>query len=115
MANPLACAVANASLELVESSWKDDVARIGRGLAEFLSPATELEAVRDVRTLGAVGVVQLDRAVDVPGVTRAALRRGVWVRPFRDLVYTMPPYVCSSDDLSTISSAIVAAIAQAHG
>jgi adenosylmethionine-8-amino-7-oxononanoate aminotransferase len=110
MANPLACAVANASLELVEGGWKDDVPRIGRLLDEHLAPARRLPGVREVRTLGAVGVVQLDGPVDVPRVTRAALRRGVWVRPFRDLVYTMPPYVCSDDDVRRIAAGIVGAV-----
>jgi adenosylmethionine-8-amino-7-oxononanoate aminotransferase len=115
MANPLACAVANASLELVEASWKDDVPRIARLLDQHLSPALALRGVRDVRTLGAVGVVQLNSPVDVVKVTRAALRRGVWVRPFRDLVYTMPPYVCSDDDVRRIVDGIVGAVEEVHG
>ena len=115
MANPLACAVAHASLGLVEHGWKDDVPRVGRLLAEHLAPARELATVTDVRTLGAVGVVQVASPVDVPAVTRAALRRGVWVRPFRDLVYTMPPYVCSDDDVRLIGEAVVAAVAEVHG
>ncbi|MGW5238809.1 adenosylmethionine--8-amino-7-oxononanoate transaminase [Monashia sp. NPDC004114] len=114
MANPLACAVADASLDLVECGWTDNVSRVGRALNEFLSPATELDGVRDVRTLGAVGVVQLDRPVDVTRVTRAALERGVWVRPFRDLVYTMPPYVCGEDDIRTIADAVIGAIEEVH-
>ena len=68
----------------------------------------------DVRTLGAVGVVQLDGPVDVTRVTRAALERGVWVRPFRDLVYTMPPYVCTDDDVVRIASGIVGAVEEVH-
>ena len=115
MANPLACAVANTSLELVESSWKDDVPRIARLLDEHLAPARGLPGVIDVRTLGAVGVVQLDGPVDVPRVTRATLRRGIWVRPFRDLVYTMPPYVCTDDDVRDIAAAIVGAVEEVHG
>jgi adenosylmethionine-8-amino-7-oxononanoate aminotransferase len=115
MANPLACAVANASLSLVESGWKDDVPRIGRLLQEHLLPAAELPAVADVRTLGAVGVVQLGSPVDVVAVTRAALRRGVWVRPFRDLVYTMPPYVCTDDDVRAVADAMVGAVWEVHG
>jgi adenosylmethionine-8-amino-7-oxononanoate aminotransferase len=115
MANPLACAVANASLELVAAGWKDEVPRISRLLDEHLSPARELSCVRDVRILGAVGVVQLDAPVDVPRVTRAALRRGVWVRPFRDLVYTMPPYVCTDDDVLSIAAGIVGAVEEVHG
>jgi adenosylmethionine-8-amino-7-oxononanoate aminotransferase len=70
--------------------------------------------VRDVRTLGAVGVIELDRPVDVPAVTAAALDRGVWVRPFRNLVYTMPPYVTSDDDLATITSALVGAVEEVY-
>jgi adenosylmethionine-8-amino-7-oxononanoate aminotransferase len=65
-----------------------------------------------VRTLGAVGVIELDEPVDVPAVTTAALDRGVWVRPFRNLVYTMPPYVASDDDLATITSALVGAVGE---
>jgi adenosylmethionine-8-amino-7-oxononanoate aminotransferase len=115
MANPLACAVAGASLDLVDATWKDDVRRVGAVLARDLEGARRLTAVRDVRTLGAVGVVQLHEAVDVPGVTRAALDRGVWVRPFRDLVYTMPPYVCSDDEVALIAAAVTQAVAQVHG
>jgi adenosylmethionine-8-amino-7-oxononanoate aminotransferase len=115
MANPLACAVAAASLDLVEDTWHRAVPRIERRLAEGLDPASGLASVRDVRTLGAVGVVQLDEPVDVPAVTRAALERGAWVRPFRDLVYTMPPYVCSDEDVDTITRAVVGAVAQVHG
>jgi adenosylmethionine-8-amino-7-oxononanoate aminotransferase len=115
MANPLACAVANASLELVEAGWKAAVPRISRLLDEHLSPARRVPGVRDVRTLGAVGVVQLDGPVDVPRMTRAALRRGVWVRPFRDLVYTMPPYVCTDDDVRCIATGIVGAVREVQG
>ena len=114
MANPLACAVAGASLDLVERRWQHDVPRIERLLAEFLPPATQLDAVRDVRTLGAVGVIQLRVPVDVPRVTRVALERGVWVRPFRDLVYTMPPYACTDDDVRLIAEALVGAVAEVH-
>ncbi len=64
----------------------------------------------DVRTIGAVGVVQLDRPVDVVKATDAALDSGVWLRPFRDLIYTMPPYVCTDDDLAQICTAIEAAV-----
>ncbi|MGO4661979.1 adenosylmethionine--8-amino-7-oxononanoate transaminase [Terrabacter sp. 2TAF16] len=115
MANPLACAVANASVDLVEATWKDHVPRVGRLLVEHLSPAASLPHVADVRTLGAVGVVQLTSPVDVARVTRAALRRGVWVRPFRDLVYTMPPYVCTDDDVRVIAEGVVGAVAEVHG
>jgi adenosylmethionine-8-amino-7-oxononanoate aminotransferase len=115
MANPLACAVAGASLDLLASY--DNAARIGAiasALEAGLAPARSLAVVRDVRVLGAVGVVELDRPVDVGAVTRAALRAGVWLRPFRNLVYTMPPYVCGPDEIATITSAIVSAIRQTY-
>jgi len=88
---------------------------LGTELADALEPAAALDSVRDVRVLGAVGVVQLTEPVDVTAVTRAALEHGVWVRPFRDLVYTMPPYVTTPDEVGAIGSAIVAAIARVHG
>ncbi len=110
MANPLACAVALASIDLLLSQdWKAEVARISAGLHAGLAPAAEVPGVKDVRVLGAVGVVQLAGPVDVPKATAAALEHGVWVRPFRDLVYAMPPYVCTDDEIAAIGAAIVAA------
>jgi adenosylmethionine-8-amino-7-oxononanoate aminotransferase len=111
MANPLACSTALASLDLLaDGRWRDDVARIERGLRDGLAPARELPGVADVRVLGAIGVVQLDQEVDVAAVTNAAVAQGVWLRPFRDLIYTMPPYVIGGDDLDRIASAVVAAV-----
>ncbi len=115
MANPLACAVASASLTLLTRERLDRVVEIGRELTAALAPAAELTAVTDVRALGAVGIVQLDRPVDVVAVTRAALEHGVWLRPFRDLVYTMPPYVSKPPEVAAIGAAIVAAVAEVHG
>jgi adenosylmethionine-8-amino-7-oxononanoate aminotransferase len=114
MANPLACAVASASLGLL-NGWESRVSRIGAALATALAPAASYSFVREVRVLGAVGVIELDSPVDVVAVTRAALERGVWLRPFRNLVYTMPPYVSSSQDITNIAEAIGGAIAQVHG
>ncbi len=111
MGNPLACAVALASLEVLEDrDWKGQVSRINAELDRGLSPCRDLPGVSDVRTLGAVGVVQLDHPVDVVAATEAALDRGVWVRPFRDLVYTMPPYVADDTDLAAITAGIRAAV-----
>ena len=116
MANPLACAVALASLELLENrGWKNDVTRIERGLAVGLAPARDLPGVHDVRVLGAIGVIQLEQEVDVAAATRAAVEQGVWLRPFRDLVYTMPPYVTGDEDLGRIAAAAVAAAAAGCG
>jgi adenosylmethionine-8-amino-7-oxononanoate aminotransferase len=110
MANPLACSVALASIELLsERDWREDVARIEAGLRAGLEPAAALPGVRDVRVQGAIGVVQLAREVDVAAATAAAVARGVWLRPFRDLVYAMPPYVIGDEDLARVADAIVAA------
>ncbi len=96
MANPLACAVSLASLELLEAEdWRAQVAGIEAGLRAGLAPARELPGVRDVRVLGAIGVIELERPVDVAAATSAAVERGVWLRPFRELVYAMPPYTIS--------------------
>lgn len=111
MGNPLACAVALASLDQLEAGdWKAQVARSNARLDEGLARCRDLPGVADVRTLGAVGVVQLDHPVDVVAATEAALDHGAWVRPFRDLVYTMPPYVCDDAELAIICDGIRAAV-----
>jgi adenosylmethionine-8-amino-7-oxononanoate aminotransferase len=110
MANPLACSVALASLDLLaDGGWRESVARIERGLRDGLAPARDFPGVADVRVLGAIGVVQLEREVDIAATTSAAVDRGVWLRPFRDLIYTMPPYVIADDDLARVTGALVAA------
>lgn len=110
MANPLACSVALASLDLLaDEGWRADVARIERGLCDGLAPALELPNVEDVRVLGAIGVAQLAHDVDIAAATAVAVEHGVWLRPFRDLIYTMPPYVTADDDLAAIAAAVVAA------
>lgn len=115
MGNPLACAIAYASLELLDSlDAPQQVARVGRALSSGLAPARDLPGVLDVRTLGAVGVIQLDSPVDVSAVTSAAIERGVWVRPFRDLVYTMPAYVMSDQDVAILCAGLVGALADGH-
>jgi adenosylmethionine-8-amino-7-oxononanoate aminotransferase len=110
MANPLACAVALASLELLDAGgWREQVTAIERGLRDGLADARALPGVHDVRVLGAVGVIQLARPVDVARASAAGLERGVWLRPFRDLVYAMPPYVVSADELAQICTGMLAA------
>jgi adenosylmethionine---8-amino-7-oxononanoate aminotransferase len=110
MANPLACAAALASLGLLEQGdWRERVAVIEAVLRECLAPARELPGVIDVRVLGAIGVLQLDRPVDVGAATAAALANGVWLRPFRDLIYAMPPFVIDDDELAQVSRAMLAA------
>ncbi|QIX26149.1 adenosylmethionine--8-amino-7-oxononanoate transaminase [Nocardioides sp. JQ2195] len=111
MGNPLACAVASASIDLLlAGDWSANTARINTALERGLSPLRDTSGVHDVRTIGAIGVVQLDHDVDVEAATATALANGVWVRPFRDLIYTMPPYVATDDDLASICRAIGAAV-----
>jgi adenosylmethionine-8-amino-7-oxononanoate aminotransferase len=107
MGNPLACAVALASLELLDGGWLARVSAIEQGLRAGLEPAGGLPGVKDVRVLGAIGVVQLDRDVDIATATATAVGRGVWLRPFRDLIYAMPPYVIDEEDLATVTAAMV--------
>jgi len=110
MANPLACAVALASVELLTSrDWRGQICEIEAGLRSGLAPARELPGVADVRVLGAIGVIELDRPVDIAAATMAAVERGVWLRPFRNLVYAMPPYVIAEQDLARVCDAMVAA------
>jgi adenosylmethionine---8-amino-7-oxononanoate aminotransferase len=110
MANPLACAAALASTQLLsDAGWPKEVRRIEGGLREGLAAASELPGVADVRVLGAIGVVQLKGPVDIGAATRAALAHGVWLRPFRDLIYTMPAYVMGDEELARVSAAVVAA------
>ncbi|NYI78641.1 adenosylmethionine--8-amino-7-oxononanoate transaminase [Nocardioides panzhihuensis] len=110
MGNPLACAVALASLDLLAArGWEQDVRRVSSALSAGLSPLAGAPGVADVRVLGAVGVVHLDHPVDSAKATDAALREGVWIRPFRDLIYTMPPYVTGEEDLARICRAVAAA------
>jgi adenosylmethionine-8-amino-7-oxononanoate aminotransferase len=111
MGNPLACAVANASIALLRSQdWAGDVGRIEGALRTGLEPLRGRPEVADVRVLGAIGVVQLDADVDLPRATAAAVDAGVWLRPFRDLIYTMPPYVTDDADLARIVRGITAAV-----
>ncbi|KAA0918009.1 adenosylmethionine--8-amino-7-oxononanoate transaminase [Dietzia sp. ANT_WB102] len=116
MGNPLACAVACASLDLVEAGgWRRDVPRIEARLRRGLAPARELPGVVDVRVLGAIGVIQLDAAVDMATTTTAITDRGVWLRPFRDLIYTMPPFTSTDDEIDQICAAAVAGADAAAG
>jgi adenosylmethionine-8-amino-7-oxononanoate aminotransferase len=110
MGNPLAAAVADASIGLLLSAdWRAEVARVERALREGLAEAARLPGVRETRVLGAIGVVQLDHEVDMAAATRAAVGEGVWLRPFRDLIYAMPPYVTNDEDLARICAAAAAA------
>jgi adenosylmethionine-8-amino-7-oxononanoate aminotransferase len=112
MANPLACAVSQASTRLLlEQDWRGTVARIGDGLRAGLAPARELPGVADVRVLGAIGVVELEQPCDMSVLQPRLVDEGAWVRPFGRLVYTMPPYVSTPEDVATVTGAIVRSLA----
>jgi adenosylmethionine-8-amino-7-oxononanoate aminotransferase len=112
MANPLAAAVARASVELLLSSdWATRVAEVSAGLARGLEPARSLPQVADVRVLGAIGVIELHEPVDLRTVQAAIVDRGAWVRPFGRLVYAMPPYISTPEDLRVVTDAMVGAVA----
>jgi adenosylmethionine-8-amino-7-oxononanoate aminotransferase len=108
MANALACAVGVAAVELLlEQDWRARVSAISAGLRDGLADAAELPGVADVRVLGAIGVIEMREPVDLRVATPAALERGVWLRPFRNLIYVMPPYICTPDEVGRITSAML--------
>lgn len=112
MGNPLACAAANASLDLLESGeWSRQVEAISRGLAQGLEGCRGLAPVADVRVIGGIGVVELHEPVDMERVAPAFVAQGIWIRPFGKLVYTMPPYVIADEDLRRITDGIHAVVA----
>ena len=114
MANPMAAAVALASIDLLlGQDWATTVRRIGNGLRDGLEPARGLPGVADVRVLGAIGVIEMREPVDLPRITDLLVERGVWARPFGRLVYAMPPYVIGDDDLGQVTTAMVESVAKA--
>lgn len=113
MANPLACAVAVQSLKLLlNNEWIKDVKRIERLLTEGLVPLKDNSCVREVRTLGAIGVVELRSQVNIAELQTIFVQEGVWIRPFGKLIYVMPPYIITDEELNKLTSAIVKVVSQ---
>ena len=113
MANPLACAIAVASLRLLNSQdMAARVAHIESMLKKLLMPAAEIKGVREVRVLGSIGVIELDSPVDMASFQRRCVEEGIWVRPFGKLAYVMPPYIISDDDLTELCVKMVGIIGE---
>lgn len=111
MANPLACAVANASINLLlQSDWQANIKRIEQHLTKELIPLTDLQNVKEVRVMGAIGVVELHEAVDMNIIVPKFVEQGIWIRPFGKLVYTMPPYCTTNEELAYITKGITAVL-----
>ncbi len=111
MANPLSCAIANESIKLlIKSPWQDRVNNISKELKKQLTKCEKLDIVKEVRVLGAIGVVELNVDVDIDFFTPIFIKKGVWIRPFLNLVYIMPPYIISKKQIRILSNAIFEAI-----
>jgi adenosylmethionine-8-amino-7-oxononanoate aminotransferase len=108
MANPLACCAGLASLKLLlDSPWQQRIEKISAGLVAGLAPCRQLPQVKDVRVLGAIGVVEMHEPIVMEKLQPLFVENGVWVRPFNRLVYLMPPYIISEADLKTLTDAVV--------
>jgi len=107
MGNPLACSVACASIDLLlTSSWQRKIEDLNSWLIEFLAPCDDLSTVKNVRVLGAIGVVEVNNIVDVAAFQKQCIEQGVWIRPFGKLIYLMPPYITPKEDIKKLANVI---------
>ena len=107
MANPLACAVASANIELLkQNKWQQQISAIEHQLLNELDVCSHYDSVREVRVIGAIGIVELYNPVDVATLCKTFIAQGIWIRPFRNLIYIMPPYIIGADELSQLTCAI---------
>jgi len=112
MANPMACQVAVSSIDLLlQSPWQQKIQQIEKQLLKELMPCTELSVVKEVRVKGAIGVVELKNPVNLKKIQQQFVAQGVWLRPFNQLVYIMPPYIIEADELNRLTSAIMIVLA----
>lgn len=115
MANPLACAVASKSIELLlDNDWQKQIRQLEIGLKNCLAPLRENRHVEDVRVLGGIGVVEMKQAVDLNIVQPEFVNQGIWLRPFGKLIYTMPPYISSEADIEKLGEGIRATIEKVY-
>jgi len=116
MGNPMACSIAVASIKLLLSSpWQGRVKHIEEGLINGLAPCAEASHVADIRVLGAIGVVEMAETVNMASIQKRFVEKGVWLRPFGKLIYTMPPYIIGEEDLARITTAIAEVITEEKG
>jgi len=116
MANPLACAIANASIDLLlDSPWQERIHAMEEAFVRHLQPCQLWEGVAEVRCKGGIGVIELVEPVNMASMTRRFIDKGVWIRPFGRLVYVMPPYVISAEELTRLLTAMTEAVAEELG
>ena len=113
MANPLACAIANASIDLLlDSPWQERISAMTEAFANHLQPCLAWDGVLDVRWIGGIGVLELEQPVNLASITRRFVDKGIWIRPFGRLVYVMPPYVIDEKELETLLCALTRTVAE---
>jgi adenosylmethionine-8-amino-7-oxononanoate aminotransferase len=113
MANPLACSVANASIDLLlNQNWQEKIRQIETQLKQELAPCKNLPGVKDIRILGAIGVIEMDEKIDTSSLLPKIIAKGVWLRPFGNIIYLTPPFIISTEDLSHLTKSLCEIVAE---